>query len=132
MDNNTLERSNGRWYTDYGLDTLLVLLFLTVEFGRNVDLWSVDGALMALTMAMLAVLPYFLPMSGMVASFGKWMAVRFAIAVSGMTLGLSLRLWAGGDVTASASSLPMTLLIMAGMVSCYLQFYGLMKLRLAK
>ena len=127
----THDKVSGRWTAGYGVDTLLVLFFLTIEFGRSVELFSIEGTLSAMTIAMVAALPYFLPSSSMVPLFGKWLGVRLVVAAGGLIIGLGLRL-NGGGLTGQGSSLPMTMLILAGMASCYIQFYGLMKLRLAK
>jgi hypothetical protein len=91
-----------------------------------------DGALMSTTMAMLVVLPYYLPTYVDCPSFTRWMVVRSAISITGITVGFVLRQTSGAVVPESASFLPMTFLILAGMVSCYIQFYALLKLRLAK
>ena len=106
-----------------GWDTGAVLFLLSLECGRAVQLVSAEGLLMVLTIAMLASLPYFLPSAPQV-TFSKWLAGRSVIVFSGIVLGLAL--------PGSMQYLPMTLLILASMVSCYVQFYGLMRLRLAK
>jgi hypothetical protein len=116
----------------YGLDTGLVLFFLAMEFGRGVQFFSTDGALMSITMAMLVVLPYFLPTYGDIPSFTRWLTARSAVLIIGISMGIGLRQASSAAVGDTASFLPMTFLILAGMVSCYIQFYGLLKLRLAK
>ena len=125
------ESSIGSTASGYGLDTALVLFFLTIEFGRGVQFFTIDGALMSMTMAMLVVLPYFLP-AAEGPSFGRWLAVRSVVATLGITLGLASGQSAGAVVGNIASLLPMTFLILTGMVSCYIRFYSLLKLRLAK
>jgi hypothetical protein len=126
------ESKIGSVASGYGLDTGLVLFFLAMEFGRGVQIFSMDGALMSTTMAMLVVLPYYLPTYIDCPSFTHWMVVRSAVSVIGITIGFGLRQTVSAAVPDTASFLPMTFLILAGMVSCYIQFYGLMKLRLAK
>ena len=115
----------------FGIDTAAVLFFLALEYGRAVRLTSVDGVLMLVTMVMVAVLPYFLPSRVQQPSLGAWMAARTSIAVSGLVLG-SLVSSGLGAVPEGVRFMPMTLLIAASMVSCYIQFYGLLKLRPAK
>lgn len=107
-----------------GIDTAIVLLFLGVEYGRSMQILSADALLMACTMAMVLVLPYFLPSRFEKPTFALWLARRVAVMMTGILLGLAL--------PASVSFMPMTLLILASMASCYIQFYGLMRLHLAK
>lgn len=87
---------------------------------------------MGTTIVMVMVLPYFLPSNISGLSFSPWLASRFVIALGGFVLGYGLRQTVGFVIPESVGTLPMTFLILAGMTSCYLQFYGLMKLRLAK
>ncbi len=114
------------------LDTTLVLFFLALEYGRAVQMVSVDGALMATTTLMILVLPYFLPSNRSNATFSDWIIGRGLIAVVGLSLGYAFRLDPGIGFAGRLRLAPMTFLILASMVSCYIQFYGLMKLRLAK
>lgn len=108
----------------FGIDTSLVLLFLAVEIGRSVGFASIETLLMGITMLMLLVLPYFLPSAETgEASFKKWLVFRGFVAVFGLVCGLVL--------PESMRYLPMNLLILAGISSCFVQFYGLMRLRLA-
>jgi len=87
---------------------------------------------MGTTILMITVLPYFLPSNTSGLSFSPWLAGRVVIVLAGFTLGYGLRQTIGIAIPASVGALPMTFLILTGMTSCYLQFYGLMKLRLAK
>ena len=106
------------------IDTTFVLFFLALEYGRAVRAVSIDGLLMGITMLMVLVLPYFLPSNFERPTLGNWLLARGAVALFGMVLGVVL--------PGSLRFMPMTFLILASMVSCYIQFYGLMKLRLAK
>jgi hypothetical protein len=130
--NTTIDRTKEMTIKGFGLDTGLVLFFLTVEFGRGVQFFSVDGALMGITIAMLAVMPYFLPSHSTGGSFGTWVALRSVVTAVGLGLGYMIRINVGAGTTDTTSFLPMTFLIMTAMVSCYIQFYGLLKLRLVK
>jgi hypothetical protein len=107
-----------------GIDTAAVLFFLALEYGRGMRVLSMDAILMAVTMAMVISLPYFLPSSHEKPTFGNWFARRGALMMIGILLGAAL--------PSSARFLPMILLIAASAVSCYIQFYGLMRLHLAK
>ena len=115
-----------------GIDTTFVLFFLALEYGRAVQLLSLDGALMGTTMMMVLVLPYFLPSRYEKPEFTTWLLGRGAIAVLGLVLGSGLGRTVGVVLPAEARFLPLTLLILASMISCYIQFYSLLKLRPVK
>ncbi len=116
----------------FAADTAFVLFFLALEFGRAVQAVSIDGLLMGITMLMVFVLPYFLPSNSERPTFSNWLLARGAIALTGMVLGVAFKQSLGVVLPESLRFVPMTFLILASMVSCYIQFYGLMKLRLAK
>ena len=116
----------------FAVDTIVVLFFLALEYGRAVRAFSVDGALMGITMLMVVVLPYFLPSNFARPTFSNWLLARGTVALSGMILGVVFKQSLGIILPESVRFMPMTLLILASMISCYIQFYGLMKLRLAK
>ena len=107
-----------------GVDTSLVLLFLAVEIGHYGNFGSAETLLMLVSMAMVLVLPYFLPSAAhLEPSFSVWLVFRGSVAVLGLFLGAFL--------PESMEFLPMNFLILVGICSCFFQFYGLMKLRLA-
>ena len=108
----------------FAIDTAFVLFFLTLELGRSAAFFAFDTLLMSITMLMLLVLPYFLPSNAEPPAFSRWLAGRGFVAVGGLFFGAIL--------PPSLEFLPMTFLIIAAMVSCYVQFYSLFKLRLAK
>lgn len=116
----------------FAVDTTFVLFFLALEYGRAVQAFSVDGLLMGVTMLMVLILPYFLPSNFERPTFGNWLLARGAVALFGMVLGVAFKQSLGVMLPESLRFMPMTFLILASMVSCYIQFYGLMKLRLAK
>jgi len=115
-----------------GIDTTFVLYFLALEYGRSVQLFSMDAMLLGITMLMLMILPYFLPAGDEAAGFVNWIVGRLSIAVLGIVTGLVFKQSLGVILPDSMRFLPLTLLIVASIASCYIQFYGLMKLRLAK
>ena len=115
-----------------GIDTAFVLFFLALEYGRAVTMFSMDGLLMGVTMSMVLVLPYFLPSQFEKPLFANWMISRGSVALVGIVLGFMFRQSLGVLMPESFRFMPLTFLILASMVSCYIQFYGLMKLRLAK
>ena len=114
------------------VDTCLVLFFLALEYGRAVQALSVDGLLMGVTILMVLVLPYFLPSNVERPTLSNWLLARGAVALTGMMLGVAFKQSLGVVLPESLRFMPMTFLILASMISCYIQFYGLMKLRLAK
>lgn len=120
------------FYEMAGIDTAFVLFFLAMEYGRSARMFSLDAVLMAVTMVMLIALPYFLPSRYEKPLFGNWLISRSALALSGTVLGVAFKQSVGVTLPESIRFMPMTFLILASMVSCYIQFYGLMKLRLAK
>lgn len=120
------------FYGIAGIDTAFVLFFLSMEYGRSASLYSIDSMLIAITMAMLAVLPYFLPSRFEKPTFGNWLVGRTALALFAVVLGIFFKQSIGVTLPVSMRFMPMTFLILASMVSCYIQFYGLMRLRLAK
>ncbi|MBK7934320.1 MAG: hypothetical protein IPK01_12700 [Acidobacteria bacterium] len=108
----------------FAIDTTFVLFFLTLELGRSASVFGFDTLLLSITTMMMLVLPYFLPSGAEPPAFAPWLAFRGLIAAVGVGLGVMLPL--------SLGFMPMTFLIIAAMISCYVQFYSLFKLRLAK
>jgi hypothetical protein len=118
-------------FAGFGVDTILVLFFLALEIGRSVQLLSVDGMLMSTTLMMVLILPYFLPSRMERPTMTHWLGFRGSIAVAALMLGVVY----GHRVAAAPAgyrTIPMTFLILSAMVSAYIQFYGLMRLRPAK
>lgn len=113
-------------------DTAFVLFFLGLEYGRAIKVLSVDGILMAITTVMVIVLPYFLPARHERSAFSLWVLGRSGVAAIGIFFGVVFSQSVGVFVPESLSYLPLTLLILASMISCYIQFYGLLKLRPVK
>jgi hypothetical protein len=64
--------------------------------------------------------------------FSGWVFGRSLIASFAMLLGMMFQKSIGVVLPETFKFLPMTLLIIAAMLSCYIQFYGFLKLRLAK
>lgn len=114
----------------FAIDTTFVLFFLAVEFGQMVTSFTFDTVFFALTLLMLLVLPYFLPSEDK-PSFGNWVLGRTLIAAFAVSVGVMFK-QSLSVLPETFRFLPMTLLIVTAMLSCYIQFYGLLKLRLAK
>ncbi len=122
--NETAEKS-------FAIDTSFVLFFLAIEFGHTISVLSVENVLLFLTLLMVVVLPYFLA-SGEKPVFRNWLFGRVLIAGFAVLLGLLFKQSLGVVLPDEFRFLPMTLLIVAAMLSCYIQFYGFLKLRLVK
>ena len=116
----------------FTLDTTFVLFFLGLESGRTLQHPSFDAFLLFVTMLMVIVLPYYLPSNSERRTFVKWLMGRSLIAVFSIALGAILAPAYGTLLPESFRFMPLTLLILAAMTSCFIQFYALMRLRLAK
>jgi hypothetical protein len=114
----------------FAIDTTFVLFFLAVEFGQMLNSFALDTVFFAITLLMLIVLPYFLSPDEK-PKFGNWVLGRTLIAAFAVSIGVMFK-QSLGVLPEMFRFLPMTLLIVTAMLSCYIQFYGLLKLRLAK
>ena len=114
----------------FAIDTTFVLFFLAVEFGQMLNNFALDTVFFAITLLMLIVLPYFLSPDEK-PKFGNWVLGRTLIAAFAVSVGVMFK-QSLGVLPEMFRFLPMTLLIVTAMLSCYIQFYGLLKLRLAK
>lgn len=116
---------------DFTIDTTFVLFFLAIEFGQTVFQFGFDTILLAIMLGSIAVLPYFLPMNNK-PKFGSWLVGRGLIAGLAILLGVAFKQSLGVILPETFRFLPMTLLIVTAMASCYFQFYGFLKLRFVK
>lgn len=116
---------------NFAVETTFVLFFLAVEFGQSFRSISLDNVFLAITLAAVAILPYFLP-SDEKPLIGNWILGRGLIAGFAVMLGWMFKQTLGVVLPEMFRFLPMTLLIVTAMLSCYIQFYGLLKIRLAK
>lgn len=132
MQHTTTTSTASEFGTGISLDTTFVLFFLAVEYGRAVRFLSLDGVLMGTTMLMVLALPYFLPSREAKPTFSNWIAGRTAIAILGMIIGACFSWSAGTLLPEAVKFLPLAALILAAAVSCYIQFYSLMRLRPVK
>src|SRR4051812_42819692 len=110
MKNNTQAKT---LFAIPGIDTAVVLFFLASEYARNVRVFSADGILMSITMAMVLVLPYFLPSNWSRVSFGSWMISRSVLMLAGLIGGAAFGISVGTVLPASLKFMPMTFLILA-------------------
>ena len=123
-----IEKTN---YRGFAVETTFVLFFLAVEFGQSVNAFAIDTVVMAITLMAFIVVPYALPSEDK-PKFGSWVLGRSLIAVFAVGLGIMFKQTLGVVLPETMRYLPMTLLIVTAMLSCYIQFYSLLKLRLAK
>jgi hypothetical protein len=114
------------------VDTTFVLFFLAVEFGRTLGGFDVNTALTATTLLSFMILPYFLPGVGENRTFSAWLLGRGAITVFAAMAGWIFSLGVGTALPSAFAYLPMTLLIVTGMTSSILQFYGFLALNTAR
>ena len=115
----------------FAVETTFVLFFLAVEFGRGFNGLTLDGVFLALTLLMVMVLPYFLQ-SDEKLNFKSWLLGRSLITIFAVFLGLLFKQSVGIVLPETSRFLPMTLLIVTAMLSCYIQFYSFLKLQFAK
>ena len=116
----------------FAIDTTFVLFFLSLEFGRTLGSFGFDGLLLGITLAMVIVLPFFYSTDAERSGFAKWVAGRTLVASLAAILGIIYGQVTGNIIPDAFKFLPMTLLIVTAMASCYIQFYGLMRLRPVK
>src|SRR5512144_714577 len=113
---NTIEISRSR--ANYAqnrpqmLDTTFVLFFLAMEFGRSLDLFSFDAFLMLTTLAMVAILPYYLLSEEDRPSLSAWISGRGIISVFGLVVGVAFSRTLGVVIPDAFRFFPMTLLIL--------------------
>lgn len=123
-----VEKTNDR---GFAVETTFVLFFLAVEFGQSINVFSIDSIVMAFTLLAFIVVPYFLPSENK-PDFGNWVLGRSLIAAFAVALGIMFKQTLGVVLPETMRYLPMTLLIVTAMLGCYIQFYSLLKMRLAK
>lgn len=114
----------------FTLDTTFVLFFLAMDLGTASFSWSLGLPLVTLTAFL--VVPYFLPFGGDSEGFAKWLGGRMIVAAMGATFGLMLGQAVGTVLPDLFRFVPMTLLIVAAIVCCNVQIYGILKHRLAR
>ncbi len=114
----------------FAIDTTFVLFFLAVELGQNLGSFALDSVMLAMSLLMLLVLPYFL--TDEKPGFANWVLGRTLIAVFAIMIGVIFHQILGSVLPQTFSFLPMTLLIVTAMLTCYIQFYSFLKVRLAK
>jgi len=98
------------------MDTTFVLFFLAMDIGASFSGLGFELILSAMTAAMFIAAPYLLPFSGEKPEFRGWLLGRLFIAVIGVIGGLAVQAAAGNVLPESVKYMPMTLLIVAGIL----------------
>jgi hypothetical protein len=113
-------------------DTAVVLAFLGLELGRTLGSFGFDGFLLLVTMVPVGVLTYYLPTTSDRPPLAKWLIKRGVLGIFAITAGVALSADDGRLLPGYFRFVPLFLLIFASIASCFIQFYALMRLRLAK
>ena len=116
----------------FAIDTTFVLFFLAVDMGQSILNYDLGILLSLITLLMLIVLPYFLYERSIKPKFGSWVAGRAFIAFFAVIFGVIYGQAVGSVLPDGFRTVPLTFLIVAAMISCYMQFYDIIKVRLAK
>ncbi|HQU92965.1 MAG TPA: hypothetical protein PLK77_11745 [Pyrinomonadaceae bacterium] len=118
--------------SQFTLDTTFVLFFLAMDLGQASLTLSFATALQLVTLVVFLVVPYFLPFTGDQQGFSRWIVGRIVVGAVGVTLGLMLGQAIGTVLPDAFRFVPMTLLIVAAIICCNVQIYGILKHRLAR
>ena len=116
----------------FSVDTTFVLFFLAVDLGQSLLVPGLDTLVSAVTFGVVLILPYYLPTDLEKPDFTEWLIGRSLIGVFAILLGMMFRTSLGVVLPEAFAFLPMTLLIVTAALSCYLQFYAMIRFRLAR
>ena len=116
----------------FTLDTTFVLFFLAMEIVQTAFVPGVVSVLSGFTLMAFLVLPYFLPLLSEKIGFARWMVGRIVVAGIGIVFGLVLSQATGTLLPESFRFVPMSLLIVAAIICCNFQIYGILRDRLAR
>ena len=115
----------------FTLDTTFVLFFLAMDLGQTSVGLNLESAFSVLTLTAFLLLPYFLPFGERV-NVGRWLLGRAMVGVTGMMFGIVLGQAVGNLLPDAFRFVPMSLLIVAAIICCNIQIYGILKIRLAR
>ena len=116
----------------FTVDTTFVLFFLAIDFGQSSMAFAFDTILSVFMLGMVLVVPYFLPSLDEKPEFTDWLMGRSVIMIFAIALGVIFRQSLGVLLPETFRFLPFTLVILTAMLSCCLQFYGMIRFRLAR
>jgi hypothetical protein len=125
-----LDAKRGAKKANNTIDTSYVLFFLAMELGSGLGNFRLDDMVLVITTLSVLVLPYWL--NNERTNITEWILVRGIIAMSAIGLGVVFRQNLGVLIPEIYSYLPMTFLIISGILSVYFQFYSFLKLRTVK
>lgn len=125
-------RSNDIADRGFAVDTTFVLFFLAVDFGQSVNFLGARSLISLFTLGLIVVLPYLFPSEVEKPAFIGWLAGRSLITLLAIGLGMMFRQSLGVVFPEEFRFLPMTFVILTAMLSCYLQFYAMIRFRLAR
>src|SRR5262245_48482745 len=72
----------------FSVDTTFVLFFLAMDFGLSPSFFAIESVASVFTLAVILVLPYFLPTDVEKPEFVTWLLGRTLIAVFAVALGM--------------------------------------------
>lgn len=124
--------ASGETAGHFALDTTFVLFFLAMDFGLLGLSMSPVALLQIATLVVFLIVPYFLPLTGDELGFYKWLIGRIVVGAVGISFGLMLGQAIGTVLPDAFRYVPMTLLIVAAIICCNVQIYGILKNRLAR
>ena len=116
----------------FAVDTTFLLFFLGIDFGQSSMEFALDSLLSIVMLGMVLVVPYFLPTLDEKPEFSDWLMGRSVITIFAIGLGVIFRQSLGVLLPETFRFLPFTLVILTAMLSCSLQFYGMIRFRLAR
>lgn len=116
---------------NFSVDTTFVLFFLALDCGQRFT-FGIDGVLSASTLVLFLVLPYFLPFGEEKPAFEKWVLGRAGITCLAIVLGVMFGRSVGILLPEMFRFIPLALLIIAGVISLYMQLFNLVRLRPVK
>ena len=116
----------------FAVDTTFLLFFLGIDFGQSSMEFALESLLSIVMLGMVLVVPYFLPTLDEKPEFSDWLMGRSVITIFAIGLGVIFRQSLGVLLPETFRFLPFTLVILTAMLSCSLQFYGMIRFRLAR
>ena len=115
----------------YGIDTLLVMFFLAMDTGRGMTGSGPGEILSFFTIATFVVFSYFLPSPAEKPDVAGWVGTRLFVAFAGFIFGTGFKVVSEVFLMESFKYLPMTFLILTGILCAATQIRGIIRVRLA-
>jgi hypothetical protein len=107
------------------------LFFLAMDTGRTLERWGEDDLFAIITIGVFIVLPYFLPIPFEKPRFGGWIIIQLSIAAAGLVTGRILNVISELLLMENLRFVPMTFLIITGILCAGTQIRGIIRVRLA-